>query len=71
MESDHNVGRLDGGIRIALGILCIGALGYHFLVAPLFPVYGMIVVVILILFFLKTGITRVCPLMKAFKISTM
>jgi len=61
---------LDSRVRIALGIVCIGALGYHFLVAPLFPLNGLIVVMILIPFFLKTGATRVCPIMKAMKIST-
>ncbi len=70
MSDIRNVGAVDGVIRIILGIVCLGAAGYHFLRAPLFPPYVVIGVIVLIPFFLKTGITRVCPLMGALKIST-
>ena len=70
MSETKNVGTLDGAIRIVLGVACLGATAYHFLRAPLFPPYVVIGVIVLIPFFLKTGITRVCPLMAALKIST-
>ena len=70
MDEGQNVGTLDSMVRIALGVACLGALGYHFLRAPLLPLYGVIAVAILIPFFLKTGLTRLCPIMKALGIST-
>jgi hypothetical protein len=70
MTAPQNVGVLDSRIRILLGIACVGALGYHFLVARILPLYALIPVVIGVPFFLKTGITRVCPIMKAVGIST-
>jgi hypothetical protein len=70
MEGSHNVGKVDSVVRLALGVACLGALGYHFLRVPILPPYGLIAVVILIPFFLKTGATRVCPAMKALGVST-
>jgi hypothetical protein len=70
MAEQQNVGALDGGIRIVLGIACVGLIVYHFLVARVLPFYALIPVVVLIPFFLKTGATRVCPVMKALGVST-
>ena len=70
MDEGHNVGKVDSIARIALGVACLGALAYHFLRAPLLPLYGVIAVAILIPFFLKTGITRLCPVMKALGVSS-
>ena len=65
-----NVGTVDRGIRLTLGVACVAALGYHLLVARLLPLYGVVAIAVLILFFLKTGLTRVCPIMKAMGVST-
>ena len=71
MSEEKNVGRVDSVIRIALGVVCIGLIGYHFLVEAILPVYGIIIVVIILIpFFLKTGVTKVCPIMKAMNVST-
>lgn len=70
MAEQHNVGILDSRIRIALGLGCVGLLGYHFIVARVLPLYALIPVVVLVPFFLKTGATRICPVMKALGIST-
>jgi hypothetical protein len=70
MEGSHNVGVLDSRIRIVLGIVCVGLVGYHFLVARILPLYGVLAVIVLIAYFLKTGVTRQCPIMKAMDVST-
>ena len=70
MSEAQNDGAVDGGIRIFLGIVCVGVVVYQFAKAPLLPLYLLIPVIVLIPFFLKTGITRVCPLMKAMGLST-
>lgn len=70
MAEQQNVGVLDRRIRIALGVGCVGRLGYHFLVARILPLYALILGAVLVPFFLKTGVTRVCPIMKALDIST-
>jgi hypothetical protein len=70
MAEAHNVGVLDRYVRLTLGVACVGALGYHFFVAPILNLIGIIALVVLIPFFLKTGLTRVCPVMKAMGIST-
>ena len=71
MAEEKNVGSLDSVIRIILGISCIGLIAYHFIIVSILPIYALIVVIILIPFFLKTGITKVCPIMKAMKVSTI
>ncbi len=70
MAEHQNVGVLDSRIRILLGIACVGLLVYHFAIARLMPIYVLVVVVVGVPFFLKTGRTRVCPVMKAMNIST-
>ena len=71
MSAEINVGRLDSIIRILLGIVCVGVVVYHFVFAPILPIYGLIPVIILIPYFLKTGYTKVCPIMKAMNVSTI
>lgn len=70
MAETHNVGRADQAVRVVLGVVCVGLVGYQFLVRPLLPLWGLIIVIILIPFFLKTGLTRQCPIMKAMGVST-
>lgn len=70
MSEQINVGRADSIIRIILGIIILGIVAYHFIGDPILPIYGLIPAVILIPFFLKTGVTKVCPIMKAMNIST-
>ncbi len=70
MSEQHNVGRVDGGLRIALGIGCVALFGYHFVVARVLPLYAVVAVLVLVPFFLKTGVTRICPVMKAMGVST-
>ena len=70
MEEIKNVGTVDSIIRIILGVVCVGLVGYQFLVDAILPLFVLILVVILIAFFLKTGVTRVCPIMKAMNVST-
>ena len=70
MAEAHNVGKADSLVRLALGVGCLGVALYHFLRAPILPLYGLIPVLVLIPFFLKTGATRVCPVMKALGVST-
>jgi hypothetical protein len=65
-----NVGHLDSVIRIILGVVCLGLIGYYFFGKRFMPIYLLIPVIILVPFFLKTGITKVCPIMKAAHIST-
>ena len=71
MPHEINVGRLDRIIRITLGILCVGLIGYHFGFKRFLPIYLLVPVVILIPFFLKTALTRLCPIMKAMNISSL
>ena len=71
MADEQNVGALDSIIRIILGVVSVGLLGYHFLSESILPIYGLIAVIIFIPFFLKTGITKVCPIMKAMGVSTI
>ncbi len=70
MAPEINVGQADRIIRIILGLACVGLVAYHFFREPVLPVYALIVLVILIAYFLKTGYTRVCPIMKAMNVST-
>ena len=70
MAAEHNVGILDSRIRITLGIICVGLVGYHFIFARILGLYALIAVIVLIAYFLKTGITRSCPIMKAMDVST-
>lgn len=65
-----NVGHIDSVIRIVLGLICLGLIAYHFFRKRFLRVYLMIPIVVLVPFFLKTGITKVCPIMKAMHIST-
>jgi hypothetical protein len=71
MAEEKNVGQLDSIVRIILGIGCVGLVGYHFIAEAILPMYALIPVIILIPFFLKTGITKICPVMKAMNISTI
>jgi hypothetical protein len=71
MPEEKNVGQADSIVRIILGVACLGLIAYHFLLNPILPIYGLIIVVILIAYFLKTGYTKVCPIMKAMNVSTM
>ncbi len=71
MSQEKNVGRIDSAVRIILGIVCIGLVAYHIIVESILPIYALIVVLILIPFFLKTGATKVCPIMKAMNVSTI
>lgn len=61
---------MDSMVRIILGLVFLGILAYHFIGDPILPIYGLILIVILIAYFLKTGLTKVCPIMKAMNIST-
>lgn len=70
MSELHNVGRADRAMRITLGVACLALVAYDFIVDPILPIYGLIIAVVLIAFFLKTGFTRVCPIMKAMNMST-
>ncbi|MEX2181601.1 MAG: DUF2892 domain-containing protein [Gemmatimonadaceae bacterium] len=70
MSADHNVGLLDSRIRIVLGVVCVGLLGYHVIVSRFMGIYVLVAVIVLIAYFLKTGITRSCPIMKAMDVST-
>lgn len=70
MPEHKNVGQVDSIVRIILGLACVGLVAYHFLADPILPIYGLILLVILIAFFLKTGFTKVCPIMKAMNVST-
>jgi hypothetical protein len=70
MPDVKNVGHADSIIRLALGVVCIGLVAYHFISEPILPIYGLIPVLILIPYFLKTGYTKVCPIMKAMNVST-
>jgi len=65
-----NVGHADGVIRIILGVACLTLVAYHFLFDPILSIYTLIPLIILIPYFLKTGITRACPIMKAMDVST-
>ena len=71
MSEEKNVGSLDSIIRIFLGIVCVGLVLYHFIFNAILPIYALIIVLILIPFFLKTGLTKVCPIMKAMNVSTI
>ena len=71
MAPEINVGQADRIIRIILGLVCVALVAYHFLRGPILPIYAIIGLVILIAYFLKTGYTRVCPIMKAMNISTI
>lgn len=71
MPEEKNVGHADQIIRIILGFVCLGLLVYHFFFESILSMYTLIPVIILVPFFLKTGFTRVCPVMKAMNVSTM
>jgi len=70
MAEERNVGQIDSIIRIILGIVALGSIIYHFLGDGIFPIYMLVIVFILVPFFLKTGLTKVCPVMKSMGIST-
>ncbi len=69
-EEQRNVGQIDSIIRIILGVIALGSVIYHFVGNGLFPVYILVVVIVLVPFFLKTGLTKVCPIMKSMGVST-
>ncbi|NQT62425.1 MAG: DUF2892 domain-containing protein [Candidatus Marinimicrobia bacterium] len=69
-EEQRNVGQIDSIIRIILGVIALGAVIYHFVGDDLFPIYILVVVIVLVPFFLKTGLTKVCPIMKSMGVST-
>lgn len=66
MENTINVSRIDQIIRLLLGFTDLALIIYHFFIEELFTVYALIPLIILIPFFLKTGITRYCPIMAKF-----
>ena len=70
MAEEKNVGPVDGVIRIILGVAALATLICHFVFHPCLPLYAIVILVILVPFFLKTGITKVCPIMKAMGLST-
>ncbi|NQV42499.1 MAG: DUF2892 domain-containing protein [Candidatus Marinimicrobia bacterium] len=69
-DEQRNVGQADSFIRIILGVIALGSIIYHFVGDGLFPIYILVVVIILVPFFLKTGLTKVCPIMKSMGVST-
>ncbi len=71
MSGEQNVGQVDRIIRIILGFVCLGLVAYHFILESILPIYVLILIVVLIAYFLKTGLTRVCPIMKSLNISTI
>lgn len=71
MSEEKNVGQFDSILRIILGFTSTGLLIYHFMGNGYLPLYGIVVLLILIPLFLKTGFTKVCPIMKALNISTL
>lgn len=70
MPDEKNVGQLDSSIRIILGFGIVILVAYHFIGDGILPLWGLIPLLILIPFFLKTGFTKICPVMKALNIST-
>ncbi|MEX2189548.1 MAG: DUF2892 domain-containing protein [Bacteroidota bacterium] len=66
-----NVGHADGVVRIILGVVCLALVAYHFLGDSFLSIYTLIPLILLIPYFLKTGITRACPIMKAMDVSTV
>ena len=70
MSEEKNVGKIDQIIRVILGIAVIAVIVYWFAMEKFMPWFGLIPLFILIPFFLKTGLTRVCPIMKSMGIST-
>jgi len=71
MPEMKNVGHVDSIIRIFLGVVCLVLVAYHFLGDSFLSIYSLIPLIILIPYFLKTGITRACPIMKAMNVSTV
>ena len=71
MPEEKNVGQIDSVIRIILGIGCVALVAMHFIGDGFLALYALIPIIILIPFFLKTGLTKVCPVMKALNISTV
>ncbi|MBC8375110.1 MAG: DUF2892 domain-containing protein [FCB group bacterium] len=69
-EEPRNVGQIDSIIRIILGAIALVSVIYHFVGDGLFPIYILVAVIVLVPFFLKTGLTKVCPIMKAMGVST-
>jgi len=69
-DEARNVGQIDSIIRIILGVIALGSVVYHFVGDGLFPIYVLVIVVVLVPFFLKTGLTKVCPIMRALGVST-
>jgi hypothetical protein len=52
-------------------VVCLGLVAYNFLADSFLSIYTLIPLIILIPYFLKTGITRACPIMKAMNVSTV
>ncbi|MBT4992250.1 MAG: DUF2892 domain-containing protein [Candidatus Marinimicrobia bacterium] len=70
MSEERNVGQIDSIIRIILGVIALGSVIFHFVGQSIFSIYVLMVVIVLVPFFLKTGLTKVCPIMKAMGLST-
>ena len=70
MAEEKNVGKIDSALRILLGLACVGVFVYQFAVDGILPIYALVPIGILIPLFLKTGITRVCPIMHSMNVST-
>lgn len=70
MAEEKNVGSFDAILRILLGLACLSSVIYHFAFEEIMALYALIPVIILIPFFLKTGLTRFCPIMKSLNLKT-
>lgn len=66
----QNVGKIDSIIRVILGISCVVAIVYNYAVETILPLYGVIIIAVLIPLSFKTGFTKFCPIMKGLGIST-
>ena len=71
MSEIKNVGQIDSIIRLILGFGIVGLVASHFMGDRFIPIYGFVPIIILIPYLLKTGYTKVCPIMKAMNISTI
>ena len=71
MSEEKNVGQFDSVIRLILGFGIVGLVASHFIGDRFIPIYGFIPIIILIPYLLKTGFTKVCPIMKAMNVSTI
>jgi len=71
MSEKINVGQVDSLIRKILGFGIVGLVIFHFIGDGFLSIFILIPLLILIPFFLKTGFTKVCPIMKALNLSSV